>query len=131
MGDHARTALKEAETADSKWFEAKKEAATAAAASKMVLWSELKSSLVRSLNRQIGFAVLSQQEIARGGNANGSLPFELSETDYFAKRVHDNLTGVKTEIGKLNKLDDDLEKEIEENKHFREGGGEDVKRAVN
>merc|ERR1712183_435813 len=75
--EHAEIAQKEAEKADQEWKKSLHYAAEAAARRDACMKYQLHASMIRSLNRLVGFGTRSSVMVDRGLGAFGSMPREI------------------------------------------------------
>jgi hypothetical protein len=98
---HADIARKQADTAEQEWQKSVSFATEAAARRDLCINYQLHASLVRSLNRLLGFSVRTEDMVADGKAPLGAEPPELSKAGGAVVEAHAELERIKADINHL------------------------------
>jgi len=101
---HSDIARKEADKAEDEWRKSVSYATEAAARRDACIRYQLHASMVRSLNRLVGFSARSMDMVADGRDALGSKPPELAAVGNMAFEAHKQLDLVKEQVNHLRRV---------------------------
>jgi len=115
--EHAELAHKEADKAEDEWRKAEQFATEAAARRDACIKYQYHASLVRSLNRLVGFGARSEAYLADGKAPLGAKPPELTIAGDMKFQAHKHLEDAKADVANLEHIYHKLKEADEYQKH--------------